>query len=314
LRQVARVLNLDEEEAARIPMEVSDENIATIVDAKLSRNVQMTAHQKQIVDSLINHSAIILQRERLMKNEARAAALEDADRLKTALLSMISHDFRSPLTSIKASVSTMLQDGAPLDAETTKGLLQGMDQETDRLNRMVGNILDLSRLEADAWKPRMEPTAVSELIGIALDGFSVENNRRVIVKLDKDLPEVVIDSTQIVQVLKNVIENALKYSPSDSLVEVEVHSEADFVIVSVLDRGRGLPEDADEMFKPFWRAPDLHESSMPGVGIGLAVARGLVEANEGTLSAGNRDGGGSIFRVSLPVEIRRVVNASTNSR
>jgi two-component system sensor histidine kinase KdpD len=253
------------------------------------------------------------ERELLMKNEARAAALEEADRLKTALLSMVSHDFRSPLTSIKASVSTMLQDGSPLDAETAKGLLQAVDQETDRLNRMVGNILDLSRLEANAWKPRTEPTAVSELIGMSLDSFSVEGNARVVVKLANDLPEVLVDSAQVAQVIKNVVENALKYSPANSIVEIEVVKENEYVVLQVLDRGSGLPADADQMFKPFWRAPELHESSTPGVGIGLAIARGLAEANGGMLSAKNRSGGGCNFRVSLPVVMPKAINASTNS-
>lgn len=257
------------------------------------------SHHGRIIESLVNHTAVILQRDELMKNQAKAAALADADKLKTALLSMISHDFRSPLTSIKASVSTLLSEGDPLDGETQRSLYQAIEQETDRLNRMVGNVLDLSRLEANAWRPRKEVTSITELIGMTLDGFSWEANQRITVRQDTRLSELNVDSVQMVQVAKNLVENALKYSTG--VIEIETGIDDDGLpFFQVLDRGRGLPPgDTCHLFQPFFRAPELQESSTPGVGIGLAVCKGLVEAHHGRLSALRRDGGGAVFRVTL---------------
>ncbi len=281
---------------------------------KLGAKTNLTDQQRQVVESLVSHSAVILHRDRWVKKEAEATALAHADRLKTALLSMVSHDFRSPLTSIKASVSTLLQDGTPLAPDTMRGLYQGIEQEADRLNRMVGNILDLSRIEAKAWRLRREQTPVGEVIGMALDAFDEQNNKRITVTLDSQLPEIYADSTQIVQVLKNLVENALKYSSESATIEICTKLVDGAAVIEVLDRGTGLPEDSADIFKPFWRAPHLHESSTPGVGIGLAVCRGLVEAHGGMIEACPRDGGGSIFRITLPPE-NNVVEASsvTNS-
>lgn len=247
--------------------------------------------------------ALAVQREQWLKTEARAAALADADRLKTALLSMVSHDFRTPLTSIKATVSTLLREGKPLDPETVRGLFQDIETETDRLNRMVGNILDLSRLESDAWKPRREWIPISEIIGLSLSNFSDSENARIEVAVKGSADEIFADPVQLSQVLKNLVENALKYSPENSKVKLLVSTAPDTVTMEVIDEGRGIPAHdgaQEDIFKPFWRAQDLHQSSVPGVGIGLAVCRGLVEAHGGKLTAQRRDTKGSIFRMELP--------------
>jgi K+-sensing histidine kinase KdpD len=255
---------------------------------------------------------LLKERDVLMKIEARAAALADADRLKTALLSMVSHDFRSPLTSIKAFVSTLLSDGAPIEGEEQRSLYQGIEMEADRLNRMVGNILDLSRLEADAWRPRREWIPISEIAGMTLSNFSSSENERIKLEIDPKVDELFVDSTQISSVLKNLVENALKYSPADRKVLVEIKASApENVIIKVLDEGRGLPQSIEDVFKPFWRSPDLHQSSIPGVGIGLAVCRGLVEAHGGLLTAEQRDPRGACFTVLLP---RSTVGAPVNGQ
>jgi two-component system sensor histidine kinase KdpD len=259
--------------------------------------------ERRVAASLAGHAAMVIERDRLAQAELRARALAEADRLKTALLSMVSHDFRSPLTAIKASVTGLLQEEVSPDAETRRELLQGIDRETDRLSGMVGNILALSRLEADAWRPQREPTAVLELVGAALDTFSEEENRRIHVSADPQLTEVDLDPVQMVQVLRNLLDNARKYSPAGSPIELRAAREADTLLLEVMDRGFGLPEgDPERVFEPFYRAPHLRESSIPGVGIGLAVCRGLVEAHLGRLSAYPRPGGGSVFRISIPLQ------------
>jgi two-component system sensor histidine kinase KdpD len=215
---------------------------------------------------------------------------------------MVSHDFRSPLASIKASVTGLLQEGVVWDAATQRELLSGVNQETDRLNRMVGNILALSRLDADAWRPQRELTPLAELVGATLDSFSAADNRRIQVRLDTGLPEVCLDPVQIVQVLHNLIDNALKYSPTPAIVELHARRSAAMLIMEVLDRGPGLPRgEESRVFERFYRAPGLQESAVPGVGIGLAVCRGLVEAHGGQLTAMPRVGGGAVFRIILPL-------------
>ncbi len=290
----------DRPSAAYLPI-VTENQVLGVLYLRLPGTRRLVPIEMQVVDSLANHAAVLLQRDRLMKAQARAQALAEADRLKTALLSMVSHDFRSPLTSIKASVSSILEDGSPVDPEVQRGLLQGVVQETDRLNRMVGNILDLSRLESGAWQPLAEPTSVAELVGAALDCFGKEENERIHVELDRAVAEVTVDAVQMVQVLKNLLENSLKYSPPGSAVELATHWQDGLFVLEVLDCGPGLPRgDEQRVFEPFYRAPGWKESAVPGVGIGLALCRGLVEANGGHLSALNREGGGCVFRVTLP--------------
>lgn len=289
-------------EILKLPIEMNGQELGT-VNIKLRMSKTISGKQKHIIDSLVNHSAVILQREGLMKTEAKAVALADADRLKTALLSMVSHDFRSPLTTIKASVSTLQSEGQPIDSESQRSLYQAIELEADRLNRMVGNILDLSRLQADAWKPKLESCSVSELIGMVLSSFDQSSNERILVVLDPKLGEILLDCVQIAQVLKNLIENALKYSPADANVTVETHLANDEAIIEVLDRGQGISaEEMKNIFEPFYRARHLQESSLPGIGIGLAVSKGLVEAHSGRLLAENRQDGGAVFRVILPLQ------------
>ncbi|MBY0547356.1 MAG: DUF4118 domain-containing protein [Candidatus Obscuribacterales bacterium] len=281
-----------------VPVKIEDRSIGAVYLRTSSQRLE--PEQDRVVQSLLNHAAVILQHHALMKQQARNSALADADKLKTALLSMVSHDFRSPLTSIKAAVSTLLSDGAPFETETYRGLCQTIEQETDRLNSMVGNILDLSRLEADAWRPQCEHTSPQELIGMALSGFDANDNARISVHIDASLIEIYVDPVQIAQVIRNLVENALKYSTA--VVHLEVRScDHQSVVIEVADRGRGLPAgDPQQIFEPFYRAPELKESSVPGIGIGLAVCKGLVESHKGTLSAIRRPEGGTIFRANLP--------------
>jgi two-component system sensor histidine kinase KdpD len=254
------------------------------------------------VESLANHAAVALERQRLAQAEAQAQALLEADKLKTALLSMVSHDFRSPLASIKASVTGLLQDGLFWDTAVQHELLSGINQETDRLNSMVGNILALSRLEADAWRPQCESVPLAEVVGVALDAFNAEENKRIAVTLDRALNEVWLDMVQIIQVLHNLLDNALKYSPPDSPVELSAAQEGESLLIEVSDRGVGLPVGEEErVFEQFYRAPRWRASASPGAGIGLAICRGLVEAHGGRLTASNRDGGGAVFRMTLPL-------------
>ena len=280
----------------------AEDRVRGVLSLRFQPGHAPTPAERRVVESLANHAAVALERDRLARAGARVNALAETDRLKTALLSMVSHDFRSPLASIKASASALREEGAPLEPATQQALLVGIEHESDRLNRMVGNILALSRLEADAWRPRSEAIDPAELVGTVLDYFGRDENRRIQLTLDPHLGDTWVDPVQMVQVLHNLIDNALKYSPQDAAVDVVTRREGVSAVLEVLDRGLGLPVGEEErIFERFYRAPPLRESAVPGVGIGLAVCRGLVEAHGGSLTAHSRTGGGTVFRVLLPL-------------
>lgn len=290
--------DLKKSELIYLPITLNNETFGVIC-MRLKPGATLKESEKNIVNSVINHAGVVLHRDKLLQIQTQAKALAEVDRLKTALLSMVSHDFRSPLTSIKASVGSMLQAKSSLDPDTQSQLLQGVDQETDRLNKMVGNILDLSRLEADAWTPKKEPTLVTELVGSVLDSFGEEENQRIKLEIADRNKEFSFDIVQMTQVLRNLIENALKYSRDE--VTVKFYNGNNMMNIDVLDRGPGLPRGEEkEIFKPFQRSKSLQESSTPGMGVGLAVCKGLVEAHKGTITAANQTGGGAVFHISLP--------------
>lgn len=292
------------------PILLEDSKLGSVIlTLKPERTLQY--EENRLVESLVNHIAALLERDRLLKAEAKAGALIEADALKTALLSMVSHDFRSPLTTIKASVSALLDGATPWDPEMQKNLLEAADHETDRLNKLVGNILNLSKLEGGAWKPRREPTAVSELLSSVLSSFNDDENERIKLKLQENLKDIFVDPVQMEQVLRNLLENALKYSPPEQSVEVLVESLDRQIQFKILDRGVGLPKGEElRIFEKFYRAEPLVESNIPGLGIGLAVCKGLVEANGGHLTAYQRVGGGAVFQMSLDYVIETLPTQS----
>ncbi len=292
--------DLNKSDLIYLPITLNNETFGVIC-VRLKPGAHLEVSEKNIINSVLNHAGVVLHRDKLLQIQTQAKALSEVDRLKTALLSMVSHDFRSPLTSIKASVGSMLQANSTIDAETQKQLLQGVDQEADRLNKMVGNILDLSRLEADAWAPKKELTTVTELVGSVLDSFGEEENRRIKLDIADRNKEFSLDLVQMTQVLRNLIENALKYSKDE--ITVKFYNGGNMMNIDVIDHGPGLPRgEESEIFKPFHRSASLQESSTPGMGVGLAVCKGLIEAHKGTITASNQSGGGAIFHIALPQE------------
>lgn len=302
--------------AAYLPLAMEGQVLGVLFVQRRDRE-ERTPEQQRAAQSLANLAAVVLERDRLARSATRAQVLAETDRLKTALLSMVSHDFRSPLASIKASVGGLLQDRGAANRAVRTELLEGIDQEVDRLNRLVGNILALSRLEADAWKPQQEMTAVADLVGVVLASFPPEQRRRIQVWVSPDVEEVWLDPVQIGEAVRNLLDNALKYSPAESPVELRVSGSPEEHVIEVLDRGPGLPAgEVERLFDRFYRQPGLPESSLPGLGLGLAVCSGLVEAHRGRLTARNRECGGALFRITLPrpaYERRATAETETHS-
>ena len=260
-------------------------------------DVPVAAERRQLLDAFCHQIAMALERSRLL-DEGHAARLRaERESLRNALLSSVSHDLRTPLAAITGAASTLLEDdAAPLDVR--REMLQTVFDEADRLNRLVGNLLDMTRLEAGDLQVKKEWTPLEEVVGSALHRLErTLRGRSIDVDLPADLPLVAVDGVLVGQVFVNLLENAAKHTPSTSPIEIRARSEADEVTVEISDRGPGLPPGAEKrVFEKFYRA-----AGGPGTGLGLAIARGVVIAHGGRIEALSRAGGGATFRFTLPI-------------
>jgi two-component system sensor histidine kinase KdpD len=214
----------------------------------------------------------------------------------------VSHDLRTPLGVITGATSTLLADEAKLSPEARHDLLETAHEEAERLNRLVRNLLDMTRIASGALKPKKEWHPLDEIIGVALHRLDARlDGREVKVDLPPDLPPVPLDPVLIEQVLLNLLENALKYTPPGSALEISARSRPGAVDIALCDRGPGVPrEERDHVFEKFYRLK--RESAGGGAGLGLAICRGVVEAHGGKIWVEDREGGGSAFRLTLPID------------
>jgi two-component system sensor histidine kinase KdpD len=251
------------------------------------------------------------------ERESQAKALEQSERLKSALLDAVTHDLRTPLTSIKASVTTLLDDlrskvndeePATLDVEGRREMLEVIDEETDRLNRFIEGLVELARIEAGEMHLRRRWGSIEEIITAALErASSLTRAHRLRISLDDELPTVRVDARAVAEVVYTLIDNAAKYSPAGTVITVKARRTDDHSIrLSVEDQGRGVPEELRErVFDKFFRAMRDGDSSThqpSGTGIGLAIAKGIVEAHGGRIWIEDAEGRrGSRVVVTLPV-------------
>jgi two-component system, OmpR family, sensor histidine kinase KdpD len=244
---------------------------------------------------------VAVDRAELEAEALEAETLRRSDALKTALLRAVSHDLRSPLTAILASAGALSNRELRLDEADRDGLIDAISAEATRLDRLVGNLLDLSRLEAGALERHPELWSVDELVGQAID--AIGGGERVVVDLDPESPPVRVDAGQIERVLANLIENALRYSPPGSRVGVRVEHGATELRIHVVDAGPGIDDAERELvFQPF------RHGERGGAGLGLAIARGFAEANGGRVWA-QREGTGGHFVLALETASRPAVPA-----
>ncbi|HYL43347.1 MAG TPA: ATP-binding protein [Ktedonobacteraceae bacterium] len=256
--------------------------------------------------TFLNQATSIIERARLRNESLQIELLRRTDELRAALLSSVSHDLRTPLSSIKAAASSLLQQDVKWDEESQRSFALAIEKEADRLNRLVGNLLDMSRIEGGALKPEKEWYPVDELIHDVLGHMQpLLQGRPVMTNLPDDLPPVELDYLQMDQVLTNLIENAVRYTPPGSPIELSARLDGEQMVISVADRGPGIPvaEDRERIFDKFYRVLGTQNKSArtTGSGLGLAVCKGLVEAHGGHIWVENRAGGGAIFSFTLPV-------------
>jgi two-component system sensor histidine kinase KdpD len=254
--------------------------------------------QFHYLEAFANQTAIALERSFLADSTQRALLKAETESLRSTLLSSISHDLRTPLTAITGAASTLLQNDIALDRENRRELLETIQEEADRLNRIIKNVLDMTRLESGAITVRKEWQPLEEIVGAVLGRLADRlRDHPVTVRLEGNLPLVPFDSLLLEQVFVNLFDNAVKYTPKGSPLELTATESFYTVTVSLADRGPGIPPGEEEhIFEKFVRGG----RAGGGVGLGLAICRTIINAHGGRIWAENREGGGAVFRFTLP--------------
>ncbi len=258
--------------------------------------------QQRLLETFLNQAALAIERVRLTDQARNAQVRVETESLRNSLLSAISHDLRTPLSSIVGASSSLVEDAGRLDDNARRELTQAIYDEAQRMTTLANNILDMARLDTGAINLKKDWCPLDEVIGSVLTRLRTRlEGRPIEVRLSPGLPLVKLDAAMIEQVLVNLLENALKYTPRDSPLEMGAEGGTATVTLWVADRGPGIPAGQEErLFEKFYRATP--ERAQSGVGLGLAICRAVVEAHGGHIWAANRPGGGAVFRFTLPLE------------
>jgi two-component system sensor histidine kinase KdpD len=260
---------------------------------------RFASEQLQLLEVFAHQAALAIERTS-SQHAAEAARIQmQTEEMRSSLLSAVSHDLRTPLASITGAVSTLRSLGERLQPETQRELLDSIADEAERLSRLVSNLLDMTRLES-GMELRRDLYPLEEIVGAALQRLERQlESRQVTTSLPDSLPLVHVDDVLLGQVVVNLLENAIKYTPSGSAIEVVADSSSEAVTLEVRDRGPGL-NSGDELriFEKFYRGKP---HGVGGAGLGLAICRAIVEVHRGSIEAFNRTGGGAVFRIRLPL-------------
>jgi len=250
--------------------------------------------------AITNLVAASLARQRLEEQASHVNALREADRLKSTLVSSVSHELKTPLAAATARITGLIEEGGSCSAERTHEELLAVADDLDRLNQSIGDLLDFSRLESDAWKPCIEDQDVRDILGTVLSRFSAEQQQRIRFVLADDVPDVRVDFAQMARAITNLVDNALAYSPPGTPVTVGTEATGDEVRIWVQDEGPGV-EDSEKtrVFEKFYRG--VHSAKSPaGTGLGLAITSEIVRTHDGLVFVEDVPGSGARFVVSLP--------------
>jgi two-component system sensor histidine kinase KdpD len=292
---------LSSAELLYIPLQTGGRVIG-VMGIKLRNSDDGLAPETQrILEAFSGQAALAIERVYLARQADQAQILQATERLERSLLNSISHDLRTPLSSIMGALSSLRDEKNSLDTESRRELIDLAWEEAGRMNRFVSNLLDMTRLEAGALKIKKEPYDVQDLLGSCLASLEPRlKGKKVKIDLPSDLPLVPMDSVLMAQVLGNVLDNALKYSPPGGMIEIAARIREKRVEIEVADQGPGIPEEyLTQVFNKFSRI--TREDGTSGIGLGLTISKGIVEAHEGKIWAENRPGGGSKIVFTLPL-------------
>jgi two-component system sensor histidine kinase KdpD len=240
--------------------------------------------EDRLLQSLANVIAVFLERQRLQAAASTAEASREADRLKSSLLSSVSHELKTPLAALTATVSNLLEGDIPWNEKSVRNELRAIVSDVTRLNNSIGALLDLSRLEAHAWEPRREQYELSDIVAASLDGLPAHERARVVVSLPDDLPSIDVDFEQWARVFQNLLENAVVYARGGAPVRVGASQTDGGIEMWVEDEGTGIPADEHEaVFEKFYRGLQTGARAPSGTGLGLAITREIVRAHGGSI-------------------------------
>lgn len=286
-----------------VPVKAGDGRLGTVLLLSMPGGSRFGPADDRLLSAVSAQLGLAVERRHLRRDATETEILRRADELKTALLNAVSHDLRTPLASIIASAGSLLQRDVAWSDQERQEFAQAIDEEARRLNRIVANLLNLSRIESGNLRPEQGWYDLGALVDDVLGRLSPLTARhRVVADVQGELPPVLLDYVEIDQVLSNLVENAAKYAPAGTEIRVSVRLEGMEVRVEVADQGAGIPPtQLRQLFEPFSR-PGGDRSSPKGTGLGLAVAKGLVEAHGGRIWFQNLSAGGALFSFALPVE------------
>jgi two-component system sensor histidine kinase KdpD len=285
-----------------LPFKGSNRELGVIALAPRDVGSLLAPDSYRLLQAFANHAALALERAALAEQAERSRLQSETERLRSGLLSSVSHDLRTPLAVITGAASTLLEDEDRLGSAEQREMLRSIADEAGRLNRLVANLLAMTRLEAGALEVKRSWHALEEVVGAALHRAEpLFGERPVRVRIPSHLPLVALDDVLMEQVVFNLVENAIKHAPSSQPIDIEARALGSEVELSVTDRGPGLaPGSEERVFEKFYRGESSHRSG--GVGLGLAICRGIVEAHGGRLRGANRPDGGAAFTLTLPLD------------
>ena len=266
----------------------------------------LTADERRLLDALIDQSALAIERVHLVEEMGQIERTVEAERLRSALLTSISHDLKTPLAAVLGAAGALKDYSSKLSDGEKEELLSTIIDESERLNRFIANLLDMTKLESRAIVPNAAPHDLQEIVGTALRRANkILAQHRVELELERDLPMLDLDAVLFEQALFNLLDNASKYAPAGTTILVRSWCDGDAVLLQILDEGDGIsPGDLENIFDKFYRT-QRQDQVRPGTGLGLAIARGFVEAMNGSIVAANRtDRSGAVFTIRLPIPAR----------
>ncbi|HXX59159.1 MAG TPA: ATP-binding protein, partial [Dehalococcoidales bacterium] len=292
---------LPEAKARYVPLTTARSTVGVLALAVTAEKKALTVDQEQLLGAYADLAAVAIEGILLTEESRKVQIIQTTEKLQTALLNSISHDLRTPLVAIIGTLSSLKDESMQLDETARKNLIDVALQEGDRLNRLLSNLLDMSRIEAGALKLSLETAEIQDLLGSALEQLgNRRGNHTVNIDIPADLPYITVDSGLIVQAFSNVLDNAFKYSPSGAPVEVTAQRNDNTVLIEIADRGEGIPaQDLDRVFDKFYRLQ--RRDGVAGTGLGLSIVKGIIESHGGHVSASNRTGGGTEVKITLPI-------------
>ena len=260
----------------------------------------LSSGERRLLQTFASQGALALERAWLAQAESRAQVLEESDKLKSAILSSVSHELRTPLSTIKAAASSLRGGEVGWDSPARAELIEAIDDEADHLNMLVGNLLDMSRIDSGALKPKREWNILSEIVGSVLARMKrLTDTHRIEIDIPETLPLVPVDYVQMEQVFTNLLSNSLKYAPGNTTICIRAAKEDEMVHVQVSNQGPHVPiEHLERIFDKFYRTTDADR--IAGTGLGLSICKGIIEAHQGHIWAENLTNG-IAFNFTLPL-------------